>query len=137
MIRRFEVAVLRPLQLMLLAEAVVMLLCARWWWSVAGVIGLLYLGTVGSKLHPLQSTSHLIQGPLKGRAAILESSLLPVDTERWLVGSACTRVGILLGVAIFLALLELNWHWYAAGLVSLGGLVVVGATLKLIFKVVG
>jgi hypothetical protein len=136
-VRRFEIAVLRPLQLTLLGGTVVTFLRARWWWFGAGLISLLYLGTIGSKLHPMQSTSDLFQGPLKSRVAIREGSLFPADTQRCLVSSACTRVGILVGAAMFLALLALHWRWYSAGPVSLIGLVAVGAVLKVIFKVVG
>jgi hypothetical protein len=135
LIRRFEVAVLKPLQLLLLGEVILTLLRARWWWLAAGIAGLLYLGTVGSKLHPLQSASDLAQGPIEGRAAVVESLLLPAENQRWLVSSACTRVGILSGIAVFLTLFALDWRWYSAGAVSLIGLVTVGAILKVIFRV--
>lgn len=133
-VRRFEVAALRPIQITFLVAAIACLFQGRWWWLAGCVVGLLYVGTIGAKLHPFQTASDLAQGPVEGPAAIVESVLLTQDQRRRLVGEASTRVGILSGVALFVLLLAaLQWRWYWAGPAALFGLVSIGGTLKYLF----
>lgn len=135
--KRFEIAVLRPLQLVLLASAVLFLFRGMWWWLAGCLLSVFYLGIVGSKLHPLQSTSDLAQGPTQGTAARLESELLPLSVKQMLVGHACTRVGIFIGFAVGVGSWSaLGWRWYFALLLACFGMLVSGALLKLAFKTI-
>jgi len=136
-VRRFEMAMLRPVQLLILGTGAVVLLRGLWWWLGGCVLGLVYLGIVGSKLHPLQTGSALAQGPLEGPAAVAESAALTPDDKRWLVGQACARMGILVGLALFVVLLgALGWRWYWAVPVACAGAIFSGALLKVVFGTV-
>lgn len=135
--RRFESLVLRPLQILFLVSAGFFLVKGMWWWLAGCAVGVLYLGIVGSKLHPLQSASDLAQGPTEGSAARIESELLSPDMKRMLVGHACTRVGIMIGIAVGMILWgALAWHWYFALLVVWPIILLSGALLKLAVKAV-
>jgi hypothetical protein len=135
--KRFEIIILRPLQIVFLISAVVFLFKGMWWWLVGCAVSVFYLGIVGSKLHPLQSASDLAQGPIEGTAARLESELLPVSVKQMLVGHACTRVGILLGfTAGVVSWAALGWRWYFALLIALLAMLFSGALLKFTFKAI-
>ena len=135
--KRFEIAILRPLQIVFLISAVVFLFKGMWWWLVGCVVSLFYLGIVGSKLHPLQSASDLAQGPIQGTNARIEPELRPPAVRQMLVGHACTRVGILIGFAVgVVSWAALGWRWYFALLFGLLGILLSGALLKLTFKTV-
>src|SRR5208282_28820 len=43
--------------------------------------------------------AELAQGPIEVPAARVESEILPIEAKQMLLGHACTRTGILLGVA--------------------------------------
>jgi len=134
--RRFTVAVLRPLQIILLLSGAAFLFESMWWLLGVCILGVFYLGIVGARLHPLQSVTELAEGPLEGEAARIESKLLSPAAQRSLVGRACTQVGILVGlVAGAVAWLGLGWRWYLALIVALVVMLFVGALLKLAFKV--
>ena len=133
--KRFEIAILRPLQIAFLVSAVVLLLKGMWWWLVGCVGCVFYLGIIGSKLHPLQSTAALAQGPIEGPVARIESEILPAEVKQMLVGHACTRTGILLGIAGGIASwAALGLAWYFALLVAFVVTLLVGALLKLSFR---
>jgi hypothetical protein len=134
-IRRFEVFILRPLQIVFLISAVVLLIKALWLWLVGCALCIFYLGIIGSKLHPLQSASELAEGPLEGRAARIESKLLPAQVKQMLVGHACTRVGILIGLSTGIILWSaFGWRWYFVLIVSWLSLLFAGAILKIAFR---
>ena len=136
-VRQFEIVIMRPFQVLILGAATATVFRGQWLWLVGCVLALFYLGIVGSKLHPLQSASALAQGPLDGPAALVESAVLTVDDKRWLVGQACTRVGILVGVALFIVLLgALGWQWYWAASAASAVMIISGAVLKVIFGTV-
>ena len=108
-----------------------------WWWLAGCAIGASYLGIVGSKLHPLQSAADLAQGPLEGPAARIESEALPVEVGRMLVGHACTRIGIFLGlVGGVVSWAGFGLSWYFALAVAWLIMLLTGALLKLAFKTV-
>jgi len=133
-LKRFEIIILRPLQIIFLISAVVFLFKSMWWWLAGFVVCVFYLGIVGSKLHPLQSAFDLAQSPIEGPAARNESELLPPEVKQMLVSHACTKVGILVGIISGLvSWMFLDWHWYFAFLVGCFILVIVGALLKLQF----
>ncbi len=135
--KRFEIVILRPLLVVLLVSAVAFIFQGMWLWLVSCALGLLYLGIVGSKLHPLQSASDLAKGPLQGSSARIESELLPPEVKQILVDHACTRVGILVGLAIgVLVWAALGWSWYFVLLVVWITTLLTGALLKLAFKTV-
>ena len=135
--KRFEVFILRPLQILFLASAIVFLVKSMWWGAAAGAACIFYLGIIGSKLHPLQSASDLAQGPLEGTKAQIESELLTPEMKRMLVGHACTRIGILLGVvAGVVSCAALGWRWYFALLIIWPTILLSGALMKLAFKTV-
>lgn len=134
-VKKFEVLILKPMQLVLTAAAIFFIVKTMWLWLAACVLGLFYLGIIGSKLHPLQSAADLAKGPLTGPAADIESALLRMDEKRRLVGQACTRVGILVGVSAGILLIAiLEWPWYMALVGGWGAIVVVGALLSIAFK---
>lgn len=135
--KRFEIVILRPLQILFVVSAVVFLLKGVWLWLAGCALGVSYLGVVGSKLHPLQSASDLAKGPLQGPSGSIESELLPREVKQMLVGHACTRVGILVGLTIGVVLwATLGWRWYFALPVALATMLFSGASLKLAFKAV-
>ncbi len=133
--KRFEIVVLRPVQVVFVAFALFFLIERAWLLLAACAAGLFYLGVVGSKLHPLQSASDLAQGPLQGTAAAAESESLPYELKQTLVGHACTRIGILIGATTGVVLwASLEWRWYVvlpAGYITM---MLCGASLKLAFK---
>ena len=133
----FEIMILRPLQLLSLVSAIVFLSRGMWLWFGGCVFGILYLGIVGSKLHPLQSASKLAQSPVKGPKAQIESDLLPPDAKQMLIGHACTRVGIMIGIIVgVVSWAVLGWRWYFAFAVVWFIMMLSGALLKLAFKMV-
>jgi hypothetical protein len=136
-LRRFELVVLRPLQV---AFVVLGLVCVfqGMWWSLGGcIIGVLYLGGVGARLHPLQSASELAQGPTQGPAARGESDSLPPEIVTALVGRACTSVGILLGLAAGAVVWGVvGWSWYFAIPIAWVAMLLTGALMKLAFRTI-
>ena len=76
-IRRFELAVLRPLQIAFVVAAIVSVFHGMWWCLGGCVVGVFALGVIGASLHPLQSASDLAQGPIESPAARVESRLVP------------------------------------------------------------
>lgn len=134
-LRRFEVTILRPLQIVFLLSTALLLIKGMWWW-LAGCIGcLFYLGIVGSKLHPLQSTTDLVEGPIEGPAAHIESEVLPVELRQMLVGHACTRTGILFGVAGgVISWVALGLAWYFTLAVASFATLLAGGLLKVAFR---
>ena len=133
--KRFEIAILRPLYVVLLVSAAVFLFKGMWWWLAGCAVATFYLGIVGSKLHPLQSAADLAQGPIEGSGARIEAAVLPAVVKQMLVGHACTRVGIFLGVVGGVV----SWagyglSWYFALVVACLIMLLAGALLKLGFK---
>ena len=132
--RRFEAMILRPLQVAFIFAAIPLAVRESWWWIAGGIIALLCLGSIGSALHPLQSASELAQGPLNGPAASAEARVLPPPVQAALVGGACTRVGLLLGLAVLCVLWwAFAMAWYAALVVAWITAMAVGVALKLAF----
>ena len=112
-VRRFKVVVLRPLWVALLATAGLLAVGGHWLWLGGALLGVFYLGVIGSNLHPLQSAGDLATEPLTGPVALQEALLLPAQIKAPLVGHACTRVGLLVGVAsgvVLYSALELPWY---------------------------
>jgi hypothetical protein len=135
--RRFELVVLRPLQVGFVVLVLICLLQGMWWWLGGCIISVFYLGLIGARLHPLQSSFDLAQGPTQSLAAKKESELLPPYIVNMLVDRACTSVGILLGITIGALLWgALGWSWYIAIPLTLVALVWTGAILKLAFKTI-
>jgi MFS family permease len=135
--KRFEILILRPLHILFLVSAVFFLVKGMWWWLAGCAVGIIYLGIVGSKLHPFQSASDLAQGPIEGPAARIESELLPQEVKQMLVGHACTRVGILVGVAVgVISLSVFGWRWYFALLIGCIIMLISGSLLKLVLKTI-
>src|ERR1043166_2163782 len=96
-ITRLEKVILRPLQIVYFLLGLVFLLNGMWWLVVGSLVGVFYVGIIGSKLHPLQAAHDLAKGPSENPAAELEAELLPLGVKRLLVNHACTKVGILIG----------------------------------------
>ena len=142
MLKRFEILILRPLYIILIGAVfweTIFSFTFKPMWLFVGVtlIGIFYLGIIGSKLHPYQSASNLAKGPLKGKAWVREQEILTPEMERLLVGHACTRVGILFGIMSgFILWFIMGWRWYFAIIVAWFINIIVGALLKLIFKTI-
>ncbi len=96
-IKKFEVFILRPAQLILILLVAIFAINKFWFLLVVGIVGLFYLGIIGSNLHPLQSAVDLAKGPLTNPVAKEELKTISPEQSNILVGHACTRVGILLG----------------------------------------
>ncbi len=132
--RSLELFVLRPLLLATLGVAAVLGFRGLWLWLIAPVAGFVYLGVIGSKLHPLQSARELSEGPLQGPAAHGERTVLPAEVMEILIGHACTRVGILVGCATGLATWALlGWRWYVSAVVGFLAIAIIGGMLKVVF----
>jgi hypothetical protein len=135
--KRFEILVLRPLQVLFLVGAITSLVKFTWLWLVGCTVALFYLGIVGSGLHPLQSTTGLAEGPLGGPHADIESQLLSSDARRVLASHACTKVAILIactmGVVVWAGF---GWRWYSVLLVWWLAVGITGGLLKLAFRAV-
>ena len=135
--RIFEIAVLRPIWAGIVLLAVFSGIRQSWWWAAGAVAALLYVGSVGAKLHPRQSAAELATGPLEGTAARRESSLLSPSEKLLFVGQASTRLAILVGLYAFAvahSYVELPWYWCIA--IAWGTFLLAGASLKLAFRVV-
>jgi hypothetical protein len=134
---RFELIVLRPLQVVFLLAAVAFAFQGKWLALAACALGLIWLGFVGSSLHPLQPISELMQGPLNGPGARKESEALSPDKVRAIVDKACTSIGILLGLASGALLWNVGGlSWYFATPLAFAAMLLTGAALKLVFKTV-
>jgi hypothetical protein len=115
---------------------VIFIIKGAWFWVVGAILGLFYLGIIGSKLHPYQSASDLEKGSLKSEGAQVEDILISPEEQRLLVGQACTRIGLLIGVTTGTILWGLiGWSWYFALPLAFIIALFLGAILKVIFKV--
>ena len=133
-IKRFETTILRPTWLFFVLAALYFAVNTMWWWGVGCVLAVFYIGTIGSKLHPLQSATELAKGPTTGPAANAEADLLPDGVQAHLVGHACTRLGIVIGISVGVAIWGLlGWHWYWALLLGWFTLSFGGGLLKFLF----
>ena len=98
-VRRFELLLLRPLWVAVLAVAIYLAISGMWIWIAACVAALMYIGLIGATLHPRQSAADLAQGPLEGPAGKAEAQTLTTSEQVELVGKASTRVGLLMAPA--------------------------------------
>ena len=136
-VRSFEVRVLRPLQLLFAALTILLLLRAVWLWAAASGLAVFYIGTIGARLHPLQTTADLMRGPLNNPSAISEANTLPEAVKRILVSHACTRVAILLTLTFAIVLWRgAGLEWYFVAVAAWPILLLTGALLKLAFKAI-
>lgn len=114
-LRTFEVRVLRPIHVALILGAIFAGFNGRWWWVGGCVVGMLYVGAVGARLHPLQSARDLANGPLDNPVAAIEASSLSAEDVYWILSTAIRKVSFLVGVVTGALLLsEAHWRWYAA-----------------------
>jgi len=134
-IRKFEIFILRPVQLILILLVVISAINKFWFLLGASIVGLFYLGIIGSNLHPLQSVADLAKGPLTNPAAKEELKTISPEQSNILVGHACTRIGILLGFEV--GVISLNiYHisWFLTVIIGLVVATITGSILKVIFK---
>jgi hypothetical protein len=112
MLTSFERLILRPLHVGLLI-ALGLAAVSRHWVSAAGaLLAVLYLGTIGAKLHPLQTFSHLASGPTTNPVAALEEEVLSEAEQYHLLGRGCIKLGLCLSWMAFFIARELGWRWY-------------------------
>ena len=98
-------------------------------------VGVFYIGIIGANLHPLQSASELARGPLTNPMAKKELKSISPQQANLLVGHACTRVGILIGVGMGIIVFNLyHWSWLLSGISGIVSSVITGSILKLTFK---
>jgi len=134
-IRKFEIFILRSVQLILILLVAISAINKFWFLLGAGIVGLFYLGIIGSNLHPLQSVADLAKGPLTNPAAKEELKTISPEQSNILVGHACTRIGILLGFEV--GVISLNiYHisWFLTVIIGLVVATITGSILKVIFK---
>jgi hypothetical protein len=133
--KRFEIMILQPFQILFIGCIILFLLKAMWLWAGGFLLAVFYLGIIGSKLHPLQSAADLSRGPLNTPLGQAESAILLLETKKLLVGHACTRTGILLGISIGALLWKfLGLHWFIGIPIIWILMILLGAILKIIFK---
>ncbi len=131
---QFERGILAPLQALLVVCAVAFLAEGMWLWLAFSAAGLFYLGTIGARLHPLQSARDLAAGPWSNPVARLEQRLLAGPVQRALLRKACARVGILAGSgAGLITLFGLHWSWLPAAVLAAGVAYGGGAILAWLF----
>jgi hypothetical protein len=130
----FERGILAPLQALFVVCAVAFLAQGMWLWSASSVAGLIYLGTIGARLHPMQSARDLAAGPWCNPVALLEQRLFPAALQRQLLRQACGRVGILAGfTAGLITSYGLHWGWLGAAAFATGTGYGMGAVLAWLF----
>lgn len=135
MIKRFEVFILRPLWVIFFCFLILFVFKGMWLFVCGAIVSFLYIGVVGSKLHPHQTASDLAKGPLTSEAAVAESKNLSPEMKKTLVDRACTEIGILIGIASgFILWIIVGWHWYFAFIIAITVYPLIGTSLKLIFK---
>jgi len=134
----FERGILAPLEALLVVCAVAFLAQGMWLWLAFSVGGLVYLGTIGARLHPLQSARDLAAGPWSNPVARLEQALLPAALQRELLREACGRVGILAGFGVgLITVFGLHWSWLPAAAFAAGTGYGTGAALAWRFCLTG
>jgi len=134
-IHRFEILVLRPIHVILGTSCLTSLFYRRWWWVGACILSFFLLGIIGSQMHPLQSSSDLLKGPLSNPAAAVESEALSPSLKAAIVSRACTKVGLLVFSGLTLTLIFVfNFRWYLALLISWIISTIVGGVLKFVFN---
>jgi hypothetical protein len=126
--------------LAVLVETIAAAVHHLWFWVLAGVVGVLYIGLVGARLHPALNASQLREGPTKGEPAIQEMAAMSKDERLTLIAAALNRLIPVLATLIAANLFVLTtWRWYAAvpvafiGAIVLTGLIggTFGKSLKL------
>jgi hypothetical protein len=103
------------LWLLIVVETGVAAFHHKWWWALAGIVGVFYVGFVGARIHPTLSAAQLREGPTEGAAAKAEMEALTKDDRLNLIASAFARlhpVFILLLAANFLVVAD--WRWFVA-----------------------
>jgi len=134
LIKDFELTVLRPLFILFVLAAIYLLLRGNFLPFMGCGAALFYLGLIGSQLHPTQSALDLAKGPLTNPMAEFEAQLLTDKHRQMLIGPACTKVGILVGVLIMVFLgTILGWRWYFSIPAGCVALMLSGAFLKFFF----
>src|SRR5450830_118738 len=114
-VRKFEIWVLRPLWIFFVAGIGLSAVQGRWALAAGGVIACFLVGVIGHGLHPKLSVRDVAAGPTSGAAAQLEAAQSTLSEKTWLVGRACTSVGLLVGIAAAVILWRwLVWRWYVA-----------------------
>lgn len=134
-IRRFEVSILRPIFAVFIATVAFAAVNSLWMLVLGGVAGMFCCGAIGASLHPLQSAGDLSEGPLNGKAAIIEALALPQSIKIELVSLACTLTAMLIGCTASIVLLAMfNWRWWSSVLVGFSALMFLGGLLKFAFR---
>ena len=130
-VRNFDHLVLTPLSWTANLAAVGFLILRLWPWLIGSVLASCYISIIAAKMHRELLFSDLAHNAGAERE---EASLTPI--EHRLVGHACTRVGILLGVILALVVWSISWRWYSACLIGFMAMLLSDAVLKLLFKTV-
>lgn len=81
-ITRFELTILRPLWGLVIVGMLAAMFATRWCWVGGGLLALVYIGAIGSGLHPSPTAGDLPEGPLNGMASVLESRAMDVNPSR-------------------------------------------------------
>jgi hypothetical protein len=86
-----------------------------WFWVLAGIVGVLYVGYIGARLHPTLNFSQLREGPTEGEPAIQEMAAMPRDEMITVIAAASRRLMLLLTALVAANLLVMTvWRWYVA-----------------------
>ncbi|CAN5560331.1 hypothetical protein BH10BAC5_BH10BAC5_19450 [soil metagenome] len=135
--KRFELLILRPLQFVFIVAIFIFVFNKMWILLGMAVFCIFYLGVIGSKLHPYQSTTDLMKGPLESEAAKAETNHILPTEARFLIGHACTKVGFLIGLVTGITLgVATDMAWYFIVIIIFLTIMMVGGFLKFFFKTI-
>lgn len=141
-VRTFDLYLLKPLWLLLLTAAVILLLNAVWW-AGAGLIALAVFG-VGGIGASIRRKGDLIQSIAAAHPEGIDSdrakTLIDYGTSQ-LLGPAILKLTAILAFAATIIALNFGFRWYLALLVGCaglgGGYFAVSLVLAIVYKVRG
>ena len=112
-IKRFEFFVVQPLWVVVVAETIAAGFYHMWLWTLAGMVGVLFVGFIGARVHPSLSASQLREGPTKGEPAIREMATMTRHEMLVAITAACGRLVLLLTFLVSANLAVFTpWRWY-------------------------
>jgi hypothetical protein len=130
-IKRFELAVMRPIWLSIIVIGLVHGFRHEWWSVAAMVVALLLFGGIGGALHPVMSASELAEGPTDSTGAKDENSVLSSAVQRAVIARGCNlSATFLIPYVGWIATRVLGWRWYVALPLALATSTLIGGAVR-------